>query len=72
MTAVLEIMLKTTIEYLRGDTGLNRVVFCLFGLDSFAVFQKSWQSSCRRRTKKMNDVDIYKEIGSLLASSKIL
>ncbi|HAF16891.1 MAG: macro domain-containing protein [Syntrophomonadaceae bacterium] len=35
-----EIMLKTTIEYLRGDTGLNRVVFCLFGLDSFAVFQK--------------------------------
>jgi len=35
-----EIMLKTTIEYLRGDTGLNKVVFCLFGQDSFDVFQK--------------------------------
>jgi len=35
-----EIMLKTTIDYLRGDTGLQRVVFCLFGQDSFAVFQK--------------------------------
>jgi O-acetyl-ADP-ribose deacetylase (regulator of RNase III) len=33
-----EIMLTTTAEYLRGDTGLERVVFCLFGPDSFDVF----------------------------------
>ncbi len=33
-----EIMLTTAIEYLRGDTGLERVVFCLFGPDSFEVF----------------------------------
>jgi O-acetyl-ADP-ribose deacetylase (regulator of RNase III) len=33
-----EIMLTTTVEYLRGDTGLERVVFCLFGPDSFDVF----------------------------------
>jgi O-acetyl-ADP-ribose deacetylase (regulator of RNase III) len=35
-----KIMLETTIDYLRGDTGLKRVVYCLFGQDSFDVFQK--------------------------------
>jgi len=34
-----EIMLRTTIEYLKGQTGLKRVVFCLFGRDSYAVFE---------------------------------
>jgi len=33
-----EIMLTTAVEYLRGGTGLERVVFCLFGQDSFDVF----------------------------------
>ncbi|HNS21906.1 MAG TPA: macro domain-containing protein [Sedimentisphaerales bacterium] len=33
-----EIMLATTIEHLRGQTGLDRVVFCLFGQDSYQVF----------------------------------
>ena len=33
-----EIMLKTTIDYLKGQTGLQRVVFCLFGRDSYEVF----------------------------------
>jgi len=33
-----EIMLATIVEYLRGNTGLERVVFCLFGQDSFDVF----------------------------------
>ena len=35
-----EIMLRTTIEYLKGQTGLKKVVFCLFGSDSYAVFEK--------------------------------
>jgi O-acetyl-ADP-ribose deacetylase (regulator of RNase III) len=35
-----EIMLKTTIEYLNGITGLKKVIFCLFGNDSFQVFVK--------------------------------
>ncbi len=35
-----EIMLETTIDYLRGSSGLKRVIFCLFGKDSFTVFQK--------------------------------
>ena len=33
-----EIMLKTTIDYLKGQTGLEKVVFCLFGRDSYKVF----------------------------------
>jgi len=34
-----EIMLKTTIDYLKGQTGLEKVVFCLFGQDSYQVFE---------------------------------
>jgi O-acetyl-ADP-ribose deacetylase (regulator of RNase III) len=33
-----EIMLKTTIDYLKGQTGLEKVVFCLFGRESYEVF----------------------------------
>ncbi|MHC4170442.1 MAG: macro domain-containing protein, partial [Planctomycetota bacterium] len=32
------IMLETTISYLKGTTGLEKVVFCLFGRDSYDVF----------------------------------
>ena len=34
-----EIMLKTTIDYLNGQTGLELVSFCLFGRDSYEVFE---------------------------------
>jgi O-acetyl-ADP-ribose deacetylase (regulator of RNase III) len=34
-----EIMLQTTIEYLKGQTGLEKVVFCLFGRGSYEVFE---------------------------------
>lgn len=34
-----EIMLQTTIDYLKGQTGLQRVVFCLFGSKSYEVFE---------------------------------
>lgn len=34
-----EIMLSTTIAYLKGKTGLKRVVFCLYGQDSYRVFE---------------------------------
>ncbi|MHC4556306.1 MAG: macro domain-containing protein [Planctomycetota bacterium] len=33
-----QIMLKTTIDYLKGQTGLEKVIFCLFGQDSYQVF----------------------------------
>ena len=35
-----EIMLKTTIDYLKGQTGLEKVVFCLFGRDSYEAFTR--------------------------------
>jgi len=34
-----EIMLQTTIDYLNGQTGLELVLFCLFGRDSYEVFE---------------------------------
>lgn len=34
------IMLTTTIAYLTGNTGLKRVVFCLFGNDNLAIFEQ--------------------------------
>jgi len=34
-----EIMLKTTIDYLKGETGLERVVFCLFGRGAYRIFE---------------------------------
>ena len=38
-----EIMLRTTIDYLAGATQLERVVFCLFGRDSYDVFAAQLQ-----------------------------
>jgi O-acetyl-ADP-ribose deacetylase (regulator of RNase III) len=35
-----EIMLGTVIDYLKGNTGLERVVFCLFGRESYEVFTR--------------------------------
>jgi O-acetyl-ADP-ribose deacetylase (regulator of RNase III) len=32
------IMLSTAIEYLKGETGLRRVVFCLYGEEGFEAF----------------------------------
>ena len=34
-----QIMLQTTIDYLKGQTDIEKVVFCLFGQDSFHVFE---------------------------------
>jgi O-acetyl-ADP-ribose deacetylase (regulator of RNase III) len=36
--AAAEVMLRAAIEYLHGETGLERVVFCLYGQPSFGVF----------------------------------
>jgi len=33
-----EIMLQTVVDYLKGQTGLEKVIFCLFGRDSYEVF----------------------------------
>lgn len=36
-----EIMLGTVIDYLKGDTGLKRVVFCLHGAPSYEIFSET-------------------------------
>jgi len=38
MARCAEIMLRATINYLKGQTSLEKVVFCLFGRDSYEVF----------------------------------
>ncbi len=44
------IMLGTTIDYLKGETGIERVIFCLFGSESFEVFRKELESQIRPAT----------------------
>ena len=39
-----KIMLSTTIEYLKGKTGIERVVFCLFGNESYEEFKKTFSA----------------------------
>ncbi len=34
-----EIMLDTTVDYLRGETGLTKVMYCLFGWEYYRIFQ---------------------------------
>jgi len=34
-----KIMLRTAINYLKGETGLEKTVFCLYGKDSYDVFK---------------------------------
>jgi len=36
-----EIMLRTVIDFLKGDTGLKRVVFCLHGVSSYEIFSET-------------------------------
>ena len=36
-----DIMLRTVINYLKGDTGIKRVVFCLHGASSYEIFSET-------------------------------
>jgi O-acetyl-ADP-ribose deacetylase (regulator of RNase III) len=36
-----QIMLTTTVDYLRGKTGLEKVVFCLWGEEAYQTFEKT-------------------------------
>jgi len=38
-----EIMLQTTVDYIKGPTQLEKVVFCLYGLGSYKIFAE-WLS----------------------------
>jgi O-acetyl-ADP-ribose deacetylase (regulator of RNase III) len=41
------VMLSTAIEYIKGKTGLDRVAFCLFGEESFKVFERELERQTR-------------------------
>ncbi len=43
-----KIMLETTMSYLEDQTGLERIVFCLFGRDSYEVFEKRLEKEISR------------------------
>jgi O-acetyl-ADP-ribose deacetylase (regulator of RNase III) len=43
-----KIMLGTTIAYLEGETGLERVVFCLYGAESYGIFEGQLQREVGR------------------------
>ena len=43
-----EIMLQTTIDYLNGPTQLEKVVFCLYGLGSYKIFEKQLAVTCEQ------------------------
>lgn len=42
-----EIMLSTAINYLSGDTALERVVFCLYGGEAYQVFTRGLENLSR-------------------------
>ncbi|HEY76986.1 MAG TPA: macro domain-containing protein [Thermoflexia bacterium] len=41
MEEAAEVMLRTAIEYLEGETGLERVLFCLYGESAYRVFEET-------------------------------
>jgi O-acetyl-ADP-ribose deacetylase (regulator of RNase III) len=45
-----KIMLSTTIDYLRGSTGLKKVVFCLFGHDSYEIFARQFELEMQEKS----------------------
>ena len=50
ITKCAKIMLETTIDYLKGRTGLEKVVFCLFGTDDYEVFRNRLEHLMNKRS----------------------
>jgi len=40
MEEAAQVMLRAAVEYLQGETGLERVVFCLYGQPTFEIFSR--------------------------------
>lgn len=49
MDRAAKIMLKTVIDYLKGETNLKRVIFCLFGKNSLKIFEKELEAQASER-----------------------
>ena len=48
------IMLSTTIAYLEGPTGLEKVVYCLYDKKTLEIFERTLQSLTQRRPNKIS------------------
>jgi len=46
MDRCVKIMLGTAIAYLNGDTGLERVVFCLYDAEAYNIFNQELENLC--------------------------
>jgi O-acetyl-ADP-ribose deacetylase (regulator of RNase III) len=50
MEEAAHVMLRAAIAYLRGDTGLERVVFCLYGQRAFDVFVRQLAAQTKQNS----------------------
>ena len=41
-----KVMIETTMDYLKGETQLKRVVFCLYDANSYQVFEEELKPEC--------------------------
>ena len=46
-----EIMLLTTIDYIEGQSALEKIVFCLFGHDSYKIFAEQLKQKIQNKKK---------------------
>jgi O-acetyl-ADP-ribose deacetylase (regulator of RNase III) len=49
------VMLSTIIDYLKGETGLRRVVFCLFGEESFSAFAEEMRKQSEEQPERVGE-----------------
>ncbi len=47
MEEAARVMLRAAIEYLEGETGLRRVIFCLYGRSAFDIFSRELSAQLR-------------------------
>ena len=47
-----EIMLDATVDYIKEPTGLEKVVFCLFGQDNYNIFEEQLKRIIRNKGNK--------------------
>ncbi|MCL0068795.1 macro domain-containing protein [Thermodesulfovibrionales bacterium] len=52
MDRAARVMLNTAINYLKGETNLKKVIFCLFGKDSLNVFEKELKAQLEEENLK--------------------
>lgn len=47
-----EIMLVTNIDYIKGQTALEKIIFCLFGQDSYKIFEEQLKQKIQKKNNR--------------------